>query len=405
LVSILTRLFGLHNLALAEDVVQDAFCRALETWKYYGAPQNPSGWLMSTAKHRAIDVLRREKTARVFAPEYQQLIESEWTLRPTVEDAFEGGGLNDAQLCMMFTCIDPTFPKETQIALVLHLVCGFGYDEIAPAFLKSVPSTEKRIRRAKKALSESKHLFNLLKPIEVADRLPVVLRAIYLLFNQGYHGASCAPAVQSELCYEALRLAGLLTDSQFTRTPAAYALSALLHFLAARLPGRMDADGNLLLLADQDRSNWDRVRIAEGERLLNMSADGRELSPYHLEAAIAGLHARARNMGETDWQEIVSLYDMLAQIQPSPVVALNRAIAIAQHEGPARGLEEISCIEDSERLFGYTYFYATIGELELQLGHLTQARNSFDTALGFARNKDERRFLINRIQACMEQLP
>jgi RNA polymerase sigma-70 factor (ECF subfamily) len=399
LVSILTRLFGIHNLALAEDVVQDAFRRALETWKFHGVPENPSAWLMTTAKRRALDVLRREGTARKFAPELERELESEWTLAPAVEEAFDAGGLNDAQLRVMFSCIHPKLPEDTQVALVLHLLCGFGTEETAAAFLKNRAAIEKRIVRAKKTLAQSKRLFDLAAS-EVSVRLPGMLRALYLLFNEGYHGASRESAVRSELCEEALRLVYLLVEHPLTRTPTTHALAALMNFHAARLPGRVDDEGNLLLLMDQDRSRWDGERIAEGRRLLELSAAGDELTAYHVEAGIAVLHAQARCAKETDWVGIVSLYDTLMRIQPSPVVALNRAVALAQHDGPQRGLEEISRIDDQQRLSRYPFFFTAVGEFELKLGQSRKARNSFAAALKLARNPAEARFLERRLRAC-----
>ncbi|HXJ50737.1 MAG TPA: DUF6596 domain-containing protein [Burkholderiales bacterium] len=396
LVSILTRLFGLHNLALAEDVVQDAFCRALETWKFHGVPANPSAWLMKTAKHRALDILRREGTARRCAPELERELDSEWTLAPAVDEAF-AAGLDDAQLRMMFSCIHPRLPEETQVALVLHLLCGFGIDETAAAFLKGRAAMEKRIARAKKTLAASKRLFDLGGPAEVAARLPAVLRALYLLFNEGYHGASPQAAVRAELCEEALRLVYLLLEHRLTSTPAAHALAALMNLHAARLPGRLDAHGNLLVLVDQDRSRWDAARIAEGLRQLELSAAGAELTPYHVESAIAAAHARAPSAGQTDWDEIVSLYDLLMRIEPSPVVAFNRAVALAQRFGAARGLEEIARIKDRKRLERYPFYYAAVAEFESRLGRPAKARDSLAEALKLARNPAERRFLREKM--------
>jgi RNA polymerase sigma-70 factor (ECF subfamily) len=399
LVAIVTRLFGIHNLALAEDVVQDAFCRALETWKFHGAPKNPSAWLMTAAKHRALDVLRREGTARRFAPDLQEDLESEWTLVPAVEDAFEAGGMTDVVLRMMFSCVHPELQEETQVALILHLLCGFGIDETAAAFLKTPASMEKRLTRAKKDLAGTKELFNLAGGSDVAARLPAVQRALYLLFNEGYHGASTESAIRSELCAEALRLALLLTRNALTATPATHALIALMSFLAARIPGRLDAAGNLLLLADQDRSLWDDGLVAEGRRYLELSASGDELTQYHVEAAIAELHADAASTGETDWSGIVSLYESLIRINPSPVVALNRAIAIAERDGPERGLEEIDRIEDRERLHDYPFYFTAIAEFRLRLGQRDAARTMFQAALELARNPDERRLLERRMLA------
>lgn len=400
LVAILTGLFGIHNLALAEDVVQDAFRRALETWKFHGIPKNPSAWLLTTAKHRALDILRREGTARKFAPDLERLLESEWTLAPVVDEAFDAGGIKDVQLRMMFSCIHPMLPEETQLALVLHLLCGFSIDETAAAFLKKGAAMEKRLVRAKKMLAGSKHLFELAGAADVTARLPAVLRALYLLFNEGYHGASPDAAVRAELSNEALRLVSLLLENPLTSTPAAHALAALLNLSAARLRARIDATGNLLLLVDQDRSYWDTSLIAEGRRQLELAATGTELTGYHVEAAIADLHADAFRVEETDWDGIVSLYETLMKIRPSPVVALNRAVAIAQREGPARGLEEIGRIADRARLMRYPFYFTALGELELRLGHRQKAQKYFEVTLKLARNPMERRFLERRAQAC-----
>ena len=252
LVATLTRIFGVHNLALAEDVVQDAFCRALEVWKFRGVPENPSAWLMATAKNRALDVLRRERTALTFAPELGRLIESEWTLAPTVEELFSDDLIKDDELRMMFSCCHPKLPQEAQVALVLHILCGFTVNEIASAFVSSQAAIEKRLSRAKKALAGSKKLFDVLSAHELSERLPAVRRALYLLFNEGYHGASAETAVRAELCHEAMRLAALLLAHPHGATPASYALSALMCLNAARLPARVNAAGNLTSLFEQD---------------------------------------------------------------------------------------------------------------------------------------------------------
>ena len=228
MVAALTRVFGIHNLALAEDVVQDAFCRAMEVWPFRGLPENPSAWLMATAKNRAIDVLRRERTARTFAPELGRLLESEWTLVPIVDEILAGSGLNDDLLRMMFSCCHPRLREDAQVALVLHILCGFSSHEIAAAFFSTEAATYKRIERAKKVLAGSKHLFDL-KAADFAARLSAVQRALYLLFNEGYHGASAESAVRAELCQEALRLVTLLVGHPLTATSSSYALAALLH--------------------------------------------------------------------------------------------------------------------------------------------------------------------------------
>jgi RNA polymerase sigma-70 factor (ECF subfamily) len=396
----LTRIFGVHNLALAEDVVQDAFCRALEVWKFRGVPENPSAWLMATAKNRALDVLRRERTARTFAPELGRLLESEWALAPGVEELFGPHAIKDDQLRMMFSCCHPRLPEEAQVALVLHILCGFSVSEIASAFVSSHTAIEKRITRGEKTLAGAKRLFDVVDAGDFAGRLPSVHRALYLLFNEGYHGASPESAVRADLCQEAMRLAALLLKHPLAATPATHALAALMCLHAARLPARVDAAGNLSSLFDQDRSRWNQDLISEGQRLLDLSATGDDLSEYHLEAAIAAFHAMAQRAEDTNWAEIVMLYDQLLAIRPSPVVALNRAIAVAQLEGPERGLEELHAIAARDRLTRYPFYSAALGELELRSGRHKVAREHFRAAVALARNPMEQRFLEQRVAAC-----
>jgi RNA polymerase sigma factor (sigma-70 family) len=401
IVATLTGLFGVRNLALAEDVTQDAFCRAMETWKLRGLPKNPSAWLMATARNRALDILRRERTARVSEPELARFLESEWTLAPTVEEAFSAYAVNDSQLRMMFSCCHPHLSEEAQIALILHILCGFNVKEIAQAFVSSHAAIEKRITRAKKILAESTKLFDL-ADADFSSRLSSVLQALYLLFNEGYHGSSPEAAVRMELCQEAIRLMNLLIEQPALVTPQSYALAALMCLNAARLPTRLDGSGNLVSFFEQDRSLWDHTLIAEGQALLNLSASGTEVTKYHIEAAIASMHTSAARSEDTDWKQIVSLYDMLMAIHPSPVIALNRAIAIAQLDGPERGLQEIRVIHDLHRLSSYPFYPATLGELELRRGNYPVAKAHFSTALSLARNPMERNFLQRLIDTCKE---
>ena len=399
IVAALTRILGVHNLALAEDVVQDALCRALEVWKFRGLPDNPAAWLLTAAKRGAIDVLRRERTARTFAPEFGRLLESEWTLTPLVDALFGEHELKGDQLRMMFSCCHPRLREEAQVALVLNISCGFGAREIASAFLSGEAAIEKRLARGKKLLARSTALFEL-GGKDLQQRLAAVQRALYLMFNEGYHGAGDDSAVQVELCEEAMRLCALLLGHPLAATPATHALAALMCLHAARLPARIDGAGNLTPLLEQDRAQWDQRLIAEGQRLLALSASGPAMTGYHLEAAIALKHATARRAEETRWDEIVALYDLLLAIQPSPVVALNRALAVAQHQGAARGLEELAAIEGRERLRGYSFHEAALGELELRLGRRERAREHFVAACALARSPMERRFLEGRALAC-----
>ena len=398
IVTALTRLFGLNNLTLAEDVAQDAFCRALEVWKLRGIPNNPSAWLMTTAKNRAIDILRRERAARHLVPELGAALESEWTLVPTVGNFFNPETIKDDQLRMMFSCCDPALSEEAQIALILNLLCGFSANEIAGAFLTGRAAIEKRIARGKKSLAKSRRLFELSDRDFIA-RLAAVQRALYLLFNEGYHGASSRSPVRAELCRDAMRLGALLLEQPLTATPQSYALCALMWLHAARLPARIDATGNLRSLFEQDRSRWNASLIAQGGEYLARSTMGGKTSEYQIEAAIAAVHARASSAETTDWKMIVTMYDSLMTINPSPVIALNRAIAIAQSEGPERGIEELRSIADSDRLAHYPFYSAAFGEMELRRGQRESARRYFETALSLARNPAERHFLEGRVSA------
>ena len=398
MVAALTRIFGVHNLAQAEDVVQDAFCRALEVWKVRGIPENPSAWLMTTAKNRALDVLRRERTAHTFAPEMGRLLETEWTIAPIVDEAFAAPAIRDEQLRMMFSCCHPRLPEEAQVALILNILCGFGANEIANAFLTGRAAIEKRISRGKKVLAGSKRLFNL-ADAEFMSRGSAVRRALYLLFNEGYHGASAESAVRLELCNEAMRLTALLLEHPPAATPETNALASLMCLHAARLPARLDSAGDLSPLFDQDRSRWDAGLVAQGLALLERSAAGQEVTAYHVEAAIAAAHASAPSVDETDWESIVGLYDRLMTVAPSPVVALNRAIAIAQRDGAERGIEELHAIADRDRLNSYPFYPAALGELELRRGNRATAREHFRAALALARNPTERRSLEKRVRA------
>lgn len=396
----LVRIFGLRNLALAEDVVQEAFCRALEVWPFKGTPQDPAAWLVATAKNCARDALRRERTAHGATAELSQALQSEWSLAPTIEELFAPEEVKDDLLRMMFSCCHPKLSETAQVALILHILCAFSIEEVAAAFINSQVAMEKRLLRAKASLAQAGLLFKVSAPHDFGKRLIAVHRALYLLFNEGYHGASRESSINAQLCAEARHLASLLLEHPLGATPATYALLALMVLNEARLPGRLDAGGDLLALADQDRTRWDPSKIAEGLKLLELSATGPQLSSYHIEAAISALHATAPSTAGTDWCSIVSLYDTLLSIAPTPVVELNRAIAIAQAHGPERGLEAVHAIAERERLTGYPFYAATLGELEFRRGHTSRAREHFEAALALTRNSMERRFIDKRIQAC-----
>lgn len=392
----LTRIFGVHNFELAEDVMQDALCRALEVWKFRGVPENPAAWLMTTAKHRALDVIRRERTVRKFASEHAQWLESEWTVVPTLDELLNESAIRDDQLRMMFSCCHPKLTEEAQVALILNILCGFGAREIAAAFLCKEATAEKRISRGKATLASAQSLFNLTAS-DFTHRLGAVQRALYLLFNEGFHGAG-ESAVRVELCEEAMRLARLLFEYGPSATATTCALLALMSLHAARLPARVNGAGDLIPLMAQDRSRWDEPLIEEGLDLLNRSATGVEVSEYHLQAAIAAVHASAHRTDEIRWDQIVALYDALLALRCSPVVALQRALAIAELQGPDSGLEALRAIPGRERLSEYPFFFAAIAELQSRCGNHREAIEQYRVAFDLTRNAMERRFIARRIE-------
>lgn len=380
IVATLARIFGVERLALAEDVAQDAIVRALEVWKVNGMPANPTAWLIATAKNRALDVLRKERTAERLAPE--------------VERAFTDEAIRDDQLRMMFTCCHPSLAEEVQVALVLHILCGFGAPEIAGAFLATRAAIEKRLARGKQELATIDSLFEL-ADAELPARLESVQRALYLLFSEGYHGTS---AIRTDLCAEAIRLVALLCELPAAATPATHALAALMLLHAARLPARMDAEGELNAFADQDRARWDLRLVVEGIDQFEQATVGEAVSPYHIEAAIAVVHASAPGVEATNWAAICELYDQWMVVAPTPVVALNRAIAIGQRDGAAAGLAAVHAIEGVDRLASYPFYPAALGELELARDDRAAAHAHFTAALVLARNSAERRHLEKRLR-------
>ena len=400
LVSTLTRMLGVHHLALAEDAVQETLAAAVEVWSFRGVPDNPSAWLMTAARNRAVSQLRRERTARRFAPEIGRQTDAEGAdSGPGSALAHLPPALRDDELRMMFSCCHPDVPEDAQVALVLSLLGGFSAHEVAGAFLVSLAAMEKRLSRAKKVLSRTRTLFEL-GARDFENRLAAVQRALYLLFNEGYHGASPDAAVRLDLCREAMRLVALLVEHAPAATPSTQALAALMALDAARLPARVDEAGDLTELSRQDRNRWDRRLIARGLELLETSARGDVVSEYHLEAAIAATHALAPTAGETPWADIVELYDVLLRIRPSPVVALNRAVAVSMVRGPEAGLAEIGSLARDGRLDGYHYLPAVRADLLRRLGRRDEAATAYQAAIDLVDNEAEQQFLAARLAEC-----
>jgi RNA polymerase sigma-70 factor (ECF subfamily) len=381
MVCTLTRIFGPRHMQLAEDVVQEALVKALELWPHRGVPGNPSAWLIQVARNRALDALRRESSLAAKSGELVRLAQG--------TGAAAGEAMDD-QLAMIFLCCHPDVPREGRVALTLKTVCGFSTGEIARAFLIQEATAAQRIVRAKRLVRDLH--FELPESSELARRRESVLEVLYLLFNEGYTRNT------GDLAEEAIRLARLVADHDTACAPEADALLSLCLLQSARSPARLNAQGDLFLLADQDRALWDRARISEGLVRLDRSATGDRMSQYHVEAGIAAAHATAPGFSATDWAFIVHLYDQLYAINPSPVVALNRAVAISRWQGPAAGLEALAAIEHHASLVNYHLLPATQGRLYEELGDTFRAAGFYQRALECACGPAERRFLKKQWQ-------
>lgn len=398
MVPYLTRIFGLGRLDLSEDVVQDTLCCAMETWPVHGVPENPSAWLMRVARNRAIDLIRRDAQFRYFTPELTHLLELRENV-PAETPAFQNE-ICDDQLRMMLSCCHPQLSMEAQVTLILKTLCGLSVAEIAHALLASEESIEKRLGRARKLFRDAGAFVEFTDAKEIPERLNALYQAIYLLFNEGYHGSHSEQTVRDDLCFEAIRLALLLSEHPQGNRPTTFALLALMCFHASRLHGRMDEDGALVQLELQDRSKWDRDLIARGFQFLEKSSTGTELTEFHLQAAIASLHCAAPTYEQTDWARIVELYEELYKMSPSPIVALNRAVAVGNARGPAEGLAELRKIPDSAQLREYPFYPAAHGEFHLLAGRPEEARGHFEQAAQLARGRTEADFFGRKVKSC-----
>src|SRR5262249_33487684 len=375
--------------------------QALQAWSMQGIPDNPSAWLMRVARNRAIDLIRRDDQFRYFTPELTYLLKlREETAVGEVTFATE---INDDELRMMFSCCHPALSTEVQVTLILKTLCGFSVAEIASAFLASEDSIEKRLGRARAIFRESGRFVQFTEAADIPGRLEAVYQALYLLFSEGYHASHSDRTIREDLCYEALRLALLLSDHPQGARPKTFALVALFCFDAARLPGRVDTEGFLIQLENQDRSKWDWALIGKGFRFLEKSASENELSEFHLEAAIASLHSGAEAYEKTDWGRILELYNLLYRLKPTPIVALNRAVAVAHTHGPEEGLAELETIPDLPKLRDYLFYPAAQGEFYRLAGRRKEARICFERALKLARNPTEVRFLESKLEACADR--
>jgi RNA polymerase sigma-70 factor (ECF subfamily) len=397
MVAVLTRLLGTEHLGLAEDVVQEALIKALRTWPFRGVPDNPGGWLMQVAKNRALDLLRRD----INLARKEEALRG-WTAALSADEGDAEGDDEalDDQLRMIFICCQPAVPRDARVALTLKIVGGFGVPEIARAYLAKEATIAQRLVRAKRKIQEIRPPFEVPAAAELPVALDSVLEAIYLIFNEGWASSTGDELIRQDVCGEAIRLARLVAGHPALDVPKAHALAALLLLQAARNPARVDPEGNLLLLSEQNRDLWNRGKIAAGLYHLDQAARGTELSAFHLEAGIAAAHAMAPSDEATDWPYILSLYDSLLELKGSPVVALNRAVALAMAEGPEAGIAAAEKIRDHPALAGYYPLLVTLGELYARAGDEERAADSFRAALAAASPEPVRR----RIQARLLRL-
>ena len=387
----LTRFLGPAHLEVAEEAVQEAMLRAWQTWPYQGMPENAAGWLFRVAHNAAIDAVRRDRIGGQKSAEVVAAL----SVPPDDTPEFESQ-LRDDQLRLVFMCCHPRIPRDGRAVLSLQIAGGFNVREIARAFLAEDAAIAQRLVRARRQIREQGLTLDMPDGEELKRRLDSVFEVIYLMFNEGYAAHEGADLIRTDLCHEALRLGQLIATSSIAE-PRAHALMALMALQAARLPARTDEAGDLILLEDQDRSRWDQTLITIGFRHFDRSIDGDDVSVYHVQAAIAAVHARAESREAVDWPAILDLYDQLFAMNPSPVVALNRAVAIERVRGPAEALASIETLSADAKMGGYYLYLAVRGHLLVALGRRAEGVACFEQALQCRCSEPERRFLRRRI--------
>jgi RNA polymerase sigma-70 factor (ECF subfamily) len=389
LVAGLTRAVGVARLELVEDVVQGALVQALQSWAHRGVPGDPAGWLYRVARNAAVDALRRDKRWAELKEKLARPPEQEAGAEPA-------GEIADDQLRLLFACCHPALPLESQVALALKTLCGFSTGEIARGLLTTEANVFKRLARAKDRLKEIDFDPAVVTRDHLGERLEAVRTVVYLLFNEGYHSAQSDSLIRRDVCDEALRLARMLADHAATADPTTFALVSLICFHAARFDARIAGSGQLLL-EDQDRSKWDGRFVREGMDWLVRSASGDVVTHYHIEAGILSKHAAAPTFAATDWGQIVGLYDLLVRIAPTPVHVLNRAVAVAQRDGPRAGL---TALEAEDVPAGYYLWPAVVGELCRRAGQVERAKDQLTLALALVASPGERELILRRLAAC-----
>jgi RNA polymerase sigma-70 factor (ECF subfamily) len=387
----LIRLLG--DFDIAEDAAQEAFAAALEQWPRDGIPREPRAWIVSTARHKAIDRMRRDSS---FNQKREEILRQLITEAIPESEGLDDSAVPDERLRLIFTCCHPALAPEAQIALSLRTLCGLTTEEIARAFLAPPATVAQRIVRAKRKIRTARIPYEVPPEAVLAERLETVMAVIYLVFNEGYSVSGGDALVRADLCAEAIRLGRILCEL-LPQNAEARGLLALMLLHDARRAARVDARGELVLLEDQDRTRWNRQQIGEGLALVESALRAGPIGPYAIQAAIAGVHARGEHPGQTDWREIAALYAYLMRLQPSPVVELNHAVAVAMADGPAQGLQLIDSICARGELRDYYLLWAARADLLRRLERWTEAADSYRAALALAKTEPERRFLSGRL--------
>jgi RNA polymerase sigma-70 factor, ECF subfamily len=390
----LVRLLG--DIDLAEEAMHEAFAAALSLWPQSGVPDGPRPWLISTGRFKAIDTLRRRARFDASQDELARYLEAQWSSMSSTERSKEQDSVEDDRLRLIFTCCHPSLPPDARVALTLREVCGLTTEEIAKAFLTTPRTLAQRIVRAKAKIRETRIPYEVPSPQELQERLGAVIQVIYLVFNEGYSAAAGAEVTRAELTGEAIRLGRLLTELQ--PEPEVISLLSLMLLQESRRAARTSPSGELILLENQDRSLWNREQIAEGVALVEKALNSRRFGSYTLQAAIAAVHAEAESFAATDWRQIVALYNQLARIQPSPVVELNRAVAIAMCDGPEAGLTHIDAVLEHGELANYYLAHSARADMYRRLGRSAEARSAYEKALALTQQGPERQFLQERIR-------
>ncbi|HXB90742.1 MAG TPA: sigma-70 family RNA polymerase sigma factor [Puia sp.] len=396
MIAVLTRIFGIHNLELVEDTVQETFLKALQLWKYRAVPDNPSGWLMQVARNRTIDLIRRQQHLADISEELTMRILSE--TENTIQQLFLDTEIADSQLRMIFTCCHPALSMEDQVALTLKTVSGFSVQEIARALVSSDSAIQKRLYRAKEYIRTHRIPFEIPAGLALNQRLEAVYTVLYLLFNEGYHSLKADELIRHDLCAEAMRLCNLLTENKVGAKPSTFALLSLMCFQASRFDSRIGEEGTIILLQQQDRSKWDRGLIRMGYHFLNQSSTGDELSVYHIESAIAAEHCLSADFASTNWQALLCLYDHLLERKPIPIVQLNRSVILAETAGVEAAIDTILDIPDIAELLERHHIYSVVlGELYRRAGNIPEAGRLLEKAYTLTPSLAEKKLLREKL--------